>query len=107
MPKQDKKKKGSRNTATRYVKKHKDSLGRVVEQTRVKKGPSPIAKACASGDMVALTKAILGFDARRVVLECGQDYTSLEDKLEVFRPCTKPKGHDGFHGHGNGLPFDA
>lgn len=94
MPKQDKKKKGgARRGPQSYVKKLKDSDGRIVEKLRHKKG-------------VPFRYAILNPN-KKVILECGQDYTTLEDNLSVFRPCTKPKGHDGFHGQGNGRPLDA
>jgi len=102
MPsKKDKKKAGgARRTATTYEKQLKRGKG---TRIRHKKGSDPIAQACARDPQLkGLSRAILGFNSSRIILECGTEFTRPIDGLEVFHTCTKPKGHDGFHGFGCG-----
>ncbi len=80
---------GARRGPQSYVKKLKDKDGRIVERLRTKKG-------------TPFRWAILGGKRERFV-ECATQFTRLVDNLEVYHACTKPKGHDGFHGFGNGI----
>lgn len=102
---QDKKRKNrssgsAKRSPTTYEKYFKRGKG---NRIRTRKGVNPVARACAINDHTGIGATILNFNGKRVILECGAEYSTLEDKLEVFHSCTKPKGHNGFHGRGSGF----
>lgn len=94
----DKKKKGSVNTSTRYVKQHLSG-----DVTHTKKGASDLARACRDGRMTSLTKAILGFDGNNVMLECGHEYETGFLPPDNLNTCTRSRGHSQPHGNGRGF----